>query len=298
MGELVPGTKPSISAVGLSSGAVSTLRLSAAGLAAFERDGFVGPIPVFSTAEVLALRAAVERIVAAPEAYRDRLYEIEAAWTARPGEVVCHFLGGWRCAPELRAAVFDPRVTLPCAQALGVDRLRFWHDQVFHKPPRHPGVVPWHQDYSYWTRTAPARHVTINVMLDDADEENGCLMFVPGSHRMGLLPSLPFDSDLGAILPRLSAAQRAVFAPVAVPVPAGHATLHHSHTLHGSDRNRSDRPRRALVLNYMAADTRVADGSTPLLAGTPLLPTGALIEGEHFPIVLDLRAEDPAEDRR
>ena len=77
-----------------------------------------------------------------------------------------------------------------------------------------------------------------------------------------------------------------------MPVPAGHATLHHARTLHGSGPNRTARPRRALVLNYMAPDTRVADDSAPLLRGVPLIPRGALIEGAHFPIVLDLRAEE------
>ncbi|MCK5944019.1 MAG: phytanoyl-CoA dioxygenase family protein [Planctomycetes bacterium] len=250
----------------------------------FERDGFVGPLEMLSAAETAAVRRAVADVIADLDAHRDRLYEVERAFTERPGEVVCHFLGGFRVHPVLRQLIFHPRITATCAQLLGVDRLRFWHDQVFAKPPGHPGVVPWHQDYSYWTRTAPPRHVTCNLLLDDSDEESGCLQFVPGSHRWPLLPSLPFDSPLEAIRAQLPAG--ANFAPVAVPVPAGSATFHHSHTLHGSDRNRSDRWRRAVVLNYMAADTRVADGSQPLLAGVPPLPEGAVIEGPDFPVVL------------
>ncbi|MDA0374089.1 MAG: phytanoyl-CoA dioxygenase family protein [Planctomycetota bacterium] len=264
-------------------------RLGAEQVLAFREQGFTGPIPVFDRARVEELRDAVDRIVAEPERYRPQLYEIEAAWTERPDQVVCHFLGGWRCDAALRRAVFDLAATVPCAQVLGVERLRFWHDQVFHKPAHHPGVVPWHQDYSYWQRTAPARHVTLNVMLDDADEDNGCLMFVPGSHRFGLLPSLGFDSELGAVVEHLDDEQRAAFRPVPVPVAAGHATLHHSHTLHGSGPNRSARPRRALVLNYMCADTVLSASDEPLLAGVAPVPAGALVEGECFPVALDLR---------
>jgi hypothetical protein len=264
-------------------------QLGADRLLEFEEAGFTGPLRVFDADRVAEIRDAVDRIVADPERFRPDLYEIEAAWTERPDEVVCHFLGGWRCDPVLRRAVFDLAATVPCAQVLGVDRLRFWHDQVFYKPARHAGVVPWHQDYSYWQRTAPARHVTLNVMLDDADEDNGCLMFVPGSHRMGLLPSLPFDSPLETAVEFLDAEQRAAFRPVAVPVPAGHGTLHHSHTLHGSGPNRSERPRRALVLNYMCADTVVSASDEPLLAGVPPIPRGARVEGACFPVVLDLR---------
>ena len=259
-------------------------------LAAFVRDGFCGPIPVLDAEHLRRVRDAVDLVIARLDELEPRLYEVERAHADRPGEVVCHFLGGWLVDDELRALVFDLAVTVPCAQALGVDRLRFWHDQVFAKPPHHPGVVPWHQDESYWTRVQPIRHVTLNLLLDDADATNGCLQFVPGSHRWELLPKLPFDAPLDAILARLPPERRAEFAPRSVPVPAGHATLHHARTLHGSGPNRSERPRRAVVLNYMAHDTRVADGSAPLLRGVPLLPIGALVEGPQFPIALDLRA--------
>ena len=251
----------------------------------FERDGFVGPLEMLSAAELDGVRAAVADVITNLDAHRNRLYEVEAAFTERPGEVVCHFLGGFRVHPVLRELIRHPKITSTCAQLLGVDRLRFWHDQVFAKPPQHPGVVPWHQDYSYWQRTAPARHITCNLLLDDSDESSGCLQFVPGSHRWPLLRSLPFDSELEAI--RAELPEGAAFEPRPVPVRAGSATFHHSHTLHGSDCNRSDRWRRAVVLNYMAADTRVADGSAPLLKGVPLLAAGAVVDGDDFPVVFE-----------
>lgn len=262
----------------------------------FERDGFVGPVAVLSADEVQDLRDALERLLPRLGELEPQLYEVEASWAQRPGEVVCHFLGGWLVEPALRALVFDPRITSRCAAALGVDRLRFWHDQVFHKPAGHPGVVPWHQDFSYWQRTTPPRHVTLNLMLDDADEESGCLQFVPGSQRGPLLPPLPFDSPLEAIAEHLDDAQRAAFRPLAVPVPAGHATVHHSHTLHGSGPNHSARPRRALVFNYFADGTRVADDSEPLLRGVPIQPVGAVLSGPHFPLVWDGGPMTPPDD--
>jgi ectoine hydroxylase-related dioxygenase (phytanoyl-CoA dioxygenase family) len=257
--------------------------LTAADHAAFREQGFLGPIDVLAADEVAELRQAVAAVIAALDQHRARLYEVEQAFTERPGEVVCHFLGGWLVHERLRALVFDPRLLRPCAELLGVPRLRFWHDQVFAKPPRHPGVVPWHQDYSYWTRTAPACHITVNLMLDDADATSGCVQFVPGSHRWGLLPKLPFDAPLEAIRAQLPA--EAPWRPVPMVLRAGQASIHHSHVLHGSDRNRSDRWRRAVVCNYLGDGVRVADGSRPLLRGVPLLPTGALVAGEHFPIV-------------
>lgn len=252
-------------------------------LDAFARDGFVGPIDVLDRDGVAAVRAAIARVIAELPRLEDRLYEVETAHRQRPDEVVCHFLGGWRVDATLRDLVFDPRCAAPCAAALGLSQLRFFHDQVFAKPPRHPGVVPWHQDYSYWTRTAPACHVTLNLLLDDSDADSGCLQFVPGSHLHGLLPAVPFDAAIDAVRAHLPADFD--WNPVAAPLRAGQATIHHSHVLHGSGANRSARWRRAVVLNYMATDTRVADDSAPLLRGVPLLPRGAVVEGEHFPIV-------------
>jgi len=161
---------------------------------------------------------------------------------------------------------------------------------VFYKPPRHPGVVAWHQDFSYWTRTLPMRHVTINVVLDDTTLENGCLHYVPGSHRWPLLPPVSFGQDMEAFRDFLPEERRQSFRPVPVPLRAGEASFHHPLMVHGSYGNASAGPRRAAVLNYMAPDTRSADGRLPLLAGTPRVERGAVIEGAHFPIVLDAKA--------
>ncbi|MEE2887489.1 MAG: phytanoyl-CoA dioxygenase family protein [Planctomycetota bacterium] len=251
----------------------------------FHRDGFVRRLPLLEAEEVRRVRAAVDEIRLNLDSYADRLYEVEQAYTEKPGEVVCHFLGAWRLQEVIRELVFDPRVTKPLAQLLGVDRLRFWHDQVFYKPARHPGVVPWHQDYSYWQRTVPARHITLYIALDDVSLANGCVQYVPGSHQWGLLPAVPFDSSLDEIRAFLSDDQVSEFRPVAIELAAGEASVHHSHLLHGSDRNDSDASRCGLVLNYMAADTRSASDE-PLLTNVPVVPSGSIVEGEHFPIVL------------
>lgn len=116
-------------------------------------------------------------------------------------------------------------IQCPAAQLVNPSRqpcrLRFWHDQLFAKPPHHGGVVAWyvvpikvnrewsicfilnrHQDYSYWTRTKPMMHITVrssyfdlrkieinipvqqvHIALDDQTGDRGGLQFIPGSHR-------------------------------------------------------------------------------------------------------------------
>jgi ectoine hydroxylase-related dioxygenase (phytanoyl-CoA dioxygenase family) len=77
--------------------------------------------------------------------------------------------------------------------------VRFWHDQIFYKPAHHGGVVAWHQDYSYWTRTTPMAHLSCWIGLDDATRENGCVHYIPGSHRWNLLPITGLADDMDSI---------------------------------------------------------------------------------------------------
>jgi ectoine hydroxylase-related dioxygenase (phytanoyl-CoA dioxygenase family) len=261
---------------------------SPADIERFHRDGFIAGISVLDAAQIAEGRRRLDELLRHLRELEPFLYEVEADWLARPGEVVTHFLGAWLVDPWFHDLLFAPQVTVPLARFLGVSKLRFWHDQVFYKPPGHPGVVPWHQDYSYWTRAAPPRHITLNIMLDDVTEANGCVHFVPGSHRFGLLPKVAFGGPMDQVLAHLGPAERAAFKPVPADLAAGQATVHDSFTIHGSFGNPSGRPRRAIVLNYMAPDTRCASASEPLLRGVPLIPEGAVIEGDHFPIVLDL----------
>ena len=162
-----------------------------------------------------------------------------------------------------------------------------WHDQVFYKPPRHPGVVAWHQDYSYWTRSTPVRHLTCWIGLDDSTIESGCVHFIPGSHRWDLLPKLSLLSDMDGIQSILTPEQREAFKPEPMILKAGECSFHHGLTIHGSYGNRADHPRRAIVLNFMHPETRSGNGTRPLLVHTPIIPEGQIIEGTHFPIVYD-----------
>jgi ectoine hydroxylase-related dioxygenase (phytanoyl-CoA dioxygenase family) len=245
----------------------------------------VSGIDVLSVSEVAELCTRLDDIKNRLGELSDSLYEVEQAWLERPHEVVLHFLGAWLIDERFRELVFHPAATVPCAQLLDTDRLRFWHDQVFWKPPRHRGVVPWHQDYSYWTRTGPPAHISMFIALDDMGPENGGLEYVPGSHRWGLLPWQDFGGGLDALLEHLTPEQKRAFQPVPQHLRAGQATIHHSHLIHGSKENPSARPRRATVLNYLADGTLVTDGAQPLLHGVDPIETGRPVAGRFFPLV-------------
>ena len=156
----------------------------------------------------------------------------------------------------------------------------------FGKPAHHGGVVAWYQDYSYWTRTTPMRHLTCWIGLDDATPENGCLQYAPRSHHWELLPITGLATDMDAIQDVLSDDQKAAFKPQAIPLRRGEASFHHPHLVHGSYANRTDRPRRAMVINVFMDGVR-SNSDSPLLRGAPVIPKGDLMRGRFFPLLCD-----------
>lgn len=261
--------------------------LSAAQVAEFRERGFVRGPRVLDDRQIDALREGLEQIRSGANPRLAELYEIDEAWKKAPETSVFHFLGAWRIDEAFHDLLFHPAIAVPVSQLLDTPRVRFWHDQVFYKPPRHPGVVAWHQDYSYWTRSVPARHLTVWIGLDDSTLANGCIHFVPGSHRWPLLPKLQLLANMDGIRDVLTSEQLEQFKPEPLELKAGECSFHDCMTLHGSYGNNSDIPRRGVVLNYMHPDTRSADGKHPLLVHTPVIPEGAIIEGDDFPIVYD-----------
>jgi phytanoyl-CoA dioxygenase PhyH len=262
-------------------------KLSPEQVASYHAKGFVKGPRVLNDAQLEALRDGLEGIRSGENPRLGELYEIDDSWKRAPAENVFHFLGAWLIDEAFHDILYHPRTTVPVSQLLDSPQVRFWHDQVFYKPPQHPGVVSWHQDYSYWTRSVPCRHLTVWVALDDATVESGCIHFIPGSHRWELLPALQLLENMDGIKDVLSPEQLEQFQPEPMELKAGKCSFHHAMTLHGSYGNSADHPRRGVVINYKHPESRSADGTKPLLQHTPIIPEGEIIEGENFPIVYD-----------
>jgi ectoine hydroxylase-related dioxygenase (phytanoyl-CoA dioxygenase family) len=129
-------------------------------------------------------------------------------------------------------------------------------------------------------------HLTCWIALDDASRENGCLQYVPGSHRWDLLPKTGLAGDMHAIEQVLTPEQRERFTPIAVEFPKGYASFHHPLMVHGSSANLSERPRRGAVLNVIRDGVRSATDDA-LLAGVPAVPAGEPLGGQFFPLLFD-----------
>ena len=140
-----------------------------------------------SDEQVDALRDELTQLFDPTHPGNHLFYEYHSNESTTADRVLFHALGAWRIMPGFHDLLWNRAFVVPASQLLD-GGVRFWHDQLFCKPARHGGVVAWHQDYSYWTRTVPMAHLTCWIGLDDATADNGCLQYIPGSHRWELLP--------------------------------------------------------------------------------------------------------------
>jgi hypothetical protein len=258
--------------------------LSAERLELFEQQGFlIGP-RVLNDVQIAALKSELAQLTNPDHEGREFWYEYHSNESADPSTVLFHALGAWRLRPAFHDALWNAAFTVPASQLLG-GSVRFWHDQLFCKPALHGGVVAWHQDYSYWTRTQPMAHLTCWIGLDDATVDNGCLHYIPGSHKWNLLPITGLAGDMAGIQNALTTDQWELFNnPIAVELKAGECVFHHPLTVHGSFENRTVNPRRALVLNVVKNGV-CSDSDTPLLHGTDVVPKGQPLGGKFYPLL-------------
>ncbi len=237
------------------------MTLTQAQIDQFHRDGYVPVGPVVTDAELAQARAAYDRIFSAtekPSTYRD----LGERSDGRSQGAVLQIIDMWKLDDIFSQLLRKPE-TLDMVEALlGTPNIRIYHDQALFKPALHGDEVPWHQDNGYW-KFDPPNAISLWMALDDADESNGCMRFVPGSQKAGeaghqragqYIAQLKADADESLAVP--------------VPLPAGSALFHHCQTLHNTQPNRSTRQRRAWVRHFISAD--VTQGGKEL-ADRPLL---------------------------
>ena len=258
----------------------------------FQRDGFVAGIQILDDEQVDQLCEELAELMQPDNRCRHLFHEYHSNESVDPNTVLFHALGAWRASAGFHDLLWHPAFTVPASQLLD-GPVRFWHDQLFCKPAQHGGVVAWHQDYSYWTRTVPMQHLTCWIALDDADEANGAIHYVPGSHRWPLMPITGLAGDMTAIESVLSSEMKADFRPVCVPLKRGHASFHHPLMVHGSKENCSNRSRRATVVNVFRDGVK-SESNEPLLQEVPVIPQGQTVTGQFFPLLFDPMSQSGA----
>lgn len=211
-------------------------------IADYRSRGFLA-VEDFLTAEELAhWREVVDTAVA----------EVQREQSGRNSEkVFTQRMHLRRTSGAVQQLVENPRVGRLVAELEGVDAVRLYLDQALIKEP-YGAPTQYHLDIPWWSFTSP-HAATIWVALDDSTLENGCLYFIPGSHRLRLTALGDLGPDLGALF---AAHSEAATWPTPCPLPAGGCSFHNGHTIHGAGANMTPGRRRAMTTAFMPAGIR------------------------------------------
>lgn len=244
--------------------AVPDHSLSMQELEDYRRNGFLLRGSIFTQEEVALFQQAAE--VAARRAHQacagGRTYHLDGKrfvdvghmtvqYEHNPGSDLIRVIEPvHELAAAFDALIDDARLVAPMRQLVGAQELALWTDKLNLKRPREGSAFGWHQDSPYWVHDCDHVDQLPNVMVtfDDASTENGCFRVIRGSHRQGCLPGTADGSQLGGFYTDPSVFDEAD--QVAMEAPAGSAIFFDPHTIHGSLPNRSDEPRRAIVITY------------------------------------------------
>jgi len=133
----------------------------------------------------------------------------------------------------------------------------FKGDHAIMKPVSSRSVAtPWHQDEAYWNPSTSYHCLGVWVALQPVDTHNGCMHFVPGSHKKEKVWNHhTFGRDKrvhGLEIDEYPEEELELGKGVAVPLPTGGATFHHCRTLHSTTANKSNAPRRAYTLSFQS----------------------------------------------
>jgi phytanoyl-CoA hydroxylase len=169
----------------------------------------------------------------------------------------------WQDNEKMREVMLDERLGKMAATLAGVNGIRIWHDQALIKKPW-ANPTAWHLDTPYWS-FADRNAISIWVALDDATLENGCLFFIPGSHKKTTYDNPGIGKNMGVIFnvyPEFKNTKS-----VAAPMKAGSCSFHNGLTIHGAHANMTPGFRRAMTCAYMP-DGNVFNGTQNILSDT------------------------------
>lgn len=245
----------------------------------FYRENGYLPLPDMLTPDELAdLRRASEEVLTAERGGAMKVAATESDYQ----RVFIQQVNLWRVHAGIRRFSQHPRLAQVARALVGADAIRLWHDHLLVKMPGDNKPTAWHQDLPYWPHNVNEQ-LSCWIALQDVDERNGCMGFVPGSHKLGKLEAINLTNaqDIFSMVP---GRQPEEFQPVWVPLKAGSVTFHHGLTFHGAGYNHSDKPRLAFVIIYMPEGT-LYTGKSHIVTDGQELAVGQPLKGELFPVL-------------
>jgi hypothetical protein len=217
--------------------------LSAAQVAAYERDGYVFPIDALSASEAIEVRREFDAL---------RMREggkLSGRTNSKP-----HLLLPW-----LSDLVRHPRI-LDAVEDIFGPNILCWAAGFFAKGPGDGKYVSWHQDSTYWGLSSPDV-MTVWLAFSASTVEAGAMRVIPGTHKLDQIP----HKDTHAADNLLSRGQEVAVdvdpsKAVDLVLKPGQMSLHHVRLIHGSEPNRSKDWRIGYTIRYVPTHVKQISG--------------------------------------
>ncbi len=254
-------------------------------VAQFRAEGYAVVRGVFAPQEVAAMAAAFDRLharaLAGGRSWRDRNVFFCMAEEAGAGSLLRYAQWTAWLEPDLELVRRDLRLLAILEPLIGRD-IKQIINQLHWKPPGTRAEFGFHQDSrsrrpreAY--RDLASSYVQTGIAVDPQRRENGAVVVVPGSHRLG---ELPFDADRPSMKEAMDTEDLARLgidpaSAVTLELEPGDIALWHVHTLHGSGPNTSRIDRRFYINGYVTA-ANCERGEWAFQDGQP-----CPLEGEH-----------------
>lgn len=231
--------------------------LGAAQALSFRERGFTSIARITTDEEVAWLREVYDWIYGAGHTPKAARFDLARPYDSEGEDLLPQIIAPERILPALMDTIFWKNGRKVASKLLAVDEaeLNGWGHMI-RKPPKTGAPLPWHQDEAYWDPALIYRAMGSWLPLDDATIENGCMSFIPGSHRSEVRPHRHVNDDpsVHALFTEPDPADIARAIPV--PVPAGGCVFHQSRTLHASGPNTTDKVRRAYANEWQLAPVK------------------------------------------
>ncbi|WP_163537528.1 phytanoyl-CoA dioxygenase family protein [Gracilibacillus sp. YIM 98692] len=256
----------------------SQIELSEEQINHYQENGFVQVDTVISSDEVEELRTYLDEVMNNESERSVQNSKKGAAYY----KVLNQRVNTWRDHGGMAKFVLSERLAGMANQLIGHKGIRLFHDHALLKMPLDSKETPWHQDYPYWPMKEPGA-LSIWLTLDDVDEQNGCMKFLPKTHKLKDLKAVDLVNshdifDDAKTKGQLLDKDRAV----TVPLKAGSCTFHDGLTFHAAYSNQTDKPRRVLAIIFMPDGTIYSGKSHPVVDGLNI-EKGEALTGGTFP---------------
>ena len=188
----------------------------------------------------------------------------------------------WKINDTVKKYFLNPELGKMVCKLAGVDGIRVWHDQTLQKRAW-DNPTSWHVDDPNWSFHSP-NAISIWIALDDATIQNGCMYYLPGSHKLTNYEKKGhFGSTIGALFDEYPEFRE--IEPVAAEMKTGSAGFHNGLTAHAAGPNMTPYPRRAMTCIYMP------DGAT--FNGIQNVLSDEQVEGLDIGDVLNNETQTP-----